>query len=265
MFRFPKTLPFALLGMQAFGGRFIFDGEAPPSNFDRFSSAILTVFQILTGEDWNMVMYDGVRAWSTGGGDMGMAWCIYFVILVLFGNYTLLNVFLAIAVDNLANAQELTKGEEEEEEEKKINREVRRANEMQHVSPNSCENIMAAADKTAAEIRQKKAIEGKSKFTERTEEIRKYNYKNCGGLSAEAFEDELSGMNNSRTNSTTKQSIYDKSMQNDTVDEGDPMMKGRFSQNSKNTTNNNTTNKSAEEEDDDGPKPIVPYARGFKM
>lgn len=29
----------------------------------------------------------------------------YFIVLVLFGNYTLLNVFLAIAVDNLANAQ----------------------------------------------------------------------------------------------------------------------------------------------------------------
>ena len=31
--------------------------------------------------------------------------------LTLFGNYTLLNVFLAIAVDNLANAQELTAAE----------------------------------------------------------------------------------------------------------------------------------------------------------
>ena len=38
---------------------------------------------------------------------------------MLFGNYTLLNVFLAIAVDNLANAQELTAAEEEQEEEDK--------------------------------------------------------------------------------------------------------------------------------------------------
>lgn len=43
----------------------------------------------------------------------------YFIVLVLFGNYTLLNVFLAIAVDNLANAQELTAAEEEQEEENK--------------------------------------------------------------------------------------------------------------------------------------------------
>lgn len=43
----------------------------------------------------------------------------YFIVLVLFGNYTLLNVFLAIAVDNLANAQELTAAEEEQFEEDK--------------------------------------------------------------------------------------------------------------------------------------------------
>src|SRR5215510_5669148 len=58
-------------------------------------------------------MYYGIR--SQGGG--GMIYSLYFIILVLFGNYTLINVFLAIAVDNLANAQELTAAEEEEAEE----------------------------------------------------------------------------------------------------------------------------------------------------
>lgn len=63
----------------------------------------VVIFQILTGEDWNEVMYDGIQ--SQGGIQRGMIYSLYFVILVLFGNYTLLNVFLAIAVDNLANAQ----------------------------------------------------------------------------------------------------------------------------------------------------------------
>ncbi|KAG7269325.1 hypothetical protein CRUP_031845 [Coryphaenoides rupestris] len=91
---------FALLGMQLFGGRASLPSphsEAP----------------ILTGEDWNEVMYNGIR--SQGGVQYGMWSSIYFIVLTLFGNYTLLNVFLAIAVDNLANAQELTKDEEEEE------------------------------------------------------------------------------------------------------------------------------------------------------
>lgn len=48
-----------------------------------------------------------------------MVYSLYFIVLVLFGNYTLLNVFLAIAVDNLANAQELSAAEDEEEVEDK--------------------------------------------------------------------------------------------------------------------------------------------------
>merc|ERR1739838_1248582 len=109
-------LIFALLGMQLFGGGFSFDEGRPAGNFDTFTTALLTVFQILTGEDWNEVMYDGIRARGGVEGG-GMIYCAYFILLVLFGNYTLLNVFLAIAVDNLANAQELTAAEEEQREE----------------------------------------------------------------------------------------------------------------------------------------------------
>lgn len=57
-------------------------------------------------------MYQGIES-------QGMAYSLYFIVLVLFGNYTLLNVFLAIAVDNLANAQELSAAEEEQKEEDK--------------------------------------------------------------------------------------------------------------------------------------------------
>ena len=110
-------LIFALLGMQLFGGQFNFPDGTPPTNFNTFPIALLTVFQILTGEDWNEVMYHGIE--SQGGHKKGMIYSLYFIVLVLFGNYTLLNVFLAIAVDNLANAQELTAAEEEQVEEDK--------------------------------------------------------------------------------------------------------------------------------------------------
>ncbi|XP_034182331.2 calcium voltage-gated channel subunit cacophony isoform X11 [Osmia lignaria lignaria] len=110
-------LIFALLGMQLFGGQFNFEYGTPPTNFNTFPIALLTVFQILTGEDWNEVMYQGIE--SQGGHKKGMIYSLYFIVLVLFGNYTLLNVFLAIAVDNLANAQELSAAEEEEKTEDK--------------------------------------------------------------------------------------------------------------------------------------------------
>lgn len=63
-------------------------------------------------------MYSGIVALG-GPHDGGMIYSLYFIVLMLFGNYTLLNVFLAIAVDNLANAQELTAAEEEQAEENK--------------------------------------------------------------------------------------------------------------------------------------------------
>uniref|UniRef100_A0A5K3F336 Voltage-dependent calcium channel type A subunit alpha-1 n=1 Tax=Mesocestoides corti TaxID=53468 RepID=A0A5K3F336_MESCO len=109
-------LIFALLGMQLFGGEFNFEEGLPPQNFDSFVKALLTVFQILTGEDWNSVMYNGIRSQGgTNGG--GFIYCIYFVLLVLIGNYTLLNVFLAIAVDNLANAHDLSDAEHADQKE----------------------------------------------------------------------------------------------------------------------------------------------------
>ena len=40
-------LIFALLGMQLFGGAFNFPDGTPPANFNTFSIALLTVFQVL--------------------------------------------------------------------------------------------------------------------------------------------------------------------------------------------------------------------------
>ncbi|XP_062560183.1 voltage-dependent calcium channel type A subunit alpha-1-like isoform X10 [Armigeres subalbatus] len=122
-------LIFALLGMQLFGGQFILPEGTPPTNFNTFTIALLTVFQILTGEDWNEVMYLGIN--SQGGHDSGMIYSLYFIILTLFGNYTLLNVFLAIAVDNLANAQELTAAEEQQQERDKEKQQMELEKEME--------------------------------------------------------------------------------------------------------------------------------------
>ncbi|XP_025410871.1 muscle calcium channel subunit alpha-1 isoform X6 [Sipha flava] len=108
---------FALLGMQVFGGKFNFEATdyKPRSNFDTFWQSLLTVFQILTGEDWNVVMYNGINAYN-GVSSPGILACIYFIILFICGNYILLNVFLAIAVDNLADAESLTAIDKEEEQ-----------------------------------------------------------------------------------------------------------------------------------------------------
>ncbi|XP_007456198.1 PREDICTED: voltage-dependent L-type calcium channel subunit alpha-1S [Lipotes vexillifer] len=110
---------FALLGMQLFGGRYDFeDTVVRRSNFDNFPQALITVFQVLTAEDWNSVMYDGIMAYG-GPTYPGVLVCIYFIILFVCGNYILLNVFLAIAVDNLAEAESLTSAQKAKAEERR--------------------------------------------------------------------------------------------------------------------------------------------------
>nr|AIJ29365.1 voltage-gated T-type calcium channel [Trichoplax adhaerens] len=89
---------FSILGMHLFGNRFclarVKDGPVVCSrkNFDSLLWAFVTVFQILTQEDWNVVMYDGMLA-------RGKWAAIYFLALVTLGNYVLLNLLVAILVN----------------------------------------------------------------------------------------------------------------------------------------------------------------------
>ncbi|OQR66551.1 voltage-dependent calcium channel type D subunit alpha-1-like, partial [Tropilaelaps mercedesae] len=133
---------FALLGMQVFGGKFNFNDnqDKPRQNFDSFWQALLTVFQILTGEDWNVVMYDGILAFG-GVGSFGAVACIYFIILFICGNYILLNVFLAIAVDNLADAESLTTIEKEEEEEEDGAQDANALNPQDNNNSSPCRQV----------------------------------------------------------------------------------------------------------------------------
>merc|ERR1719160_1949324 len=117
----------SIIGMFIFGGQFAWDddgnhcnvktqytyatgkwaGSCTPDrkNFDSFFWALITVFQTLTQEDWNAGMYNGVHA-------LGFPSCIYFLFLIVFGNYILFNLFVAILIDGFA-----AEPEEEEEEE----------------------------------------------------------------------------------------------------------------------------------------------------
>lgn len=43
---------FSLLGMQTFGGQFSYPDGTPRGNYDSFPVAFITVFQVLTMENW---------------------------------------------------------------------------------------------------------------------------------------------------------------------------------------------------------------------
>lgn len=95
---------FALLGMQLFANKMKFDegGLRIPvtdlrwqtvvsqrTNFDDFAKSFMSVFQILTGEDWNAIMWDARRA-------AGSTSLLFFGLVVIVGNFILLNLFIAI-------------------------------------------------------------------------------------------------------------------------------------------------------------------------
>ncbi|XP_054834792.1 voltage-dependent T-type calcium channel subunit alpha-1G isoform X2 [Eublepharis macularius] len=98
---------FSILGMHLFGCKFASerDGDTLPDrkNFDSLLWAIVTVFQILTQEDWNKVLYNGMASTSSWA-------ALYFIALMTFGNYVLFNLLVAILVEGF-QTEEITKRE----------------------------------------------------------------------------------------------------------------------------------------------------------
>lgn len=89
---------YSLLGMQFFSTDLIEeDGSIARYNFGSFGHSLITIFIILTGENWNEVMYLVIN-------NHGYVAAFYFVTLMIFGNFMLLNLFLAILLQQLGES-----------------------------------------------------------------------------------------------------------------------------------------------------------------
>uniref|UniRef100_A0A8C2DNW1 Voltage-dependent T-type calcium channel subunit alpha n=1 Tax=Cyprinus carpio TaxID=7962 RepID=A0A8C2DNW1_CYPCA len=101
---------FSILGMHLFGCKFGSerDGDTLPDrkNFDSLLWAIVTVFQILTQEDWNKVLYNGMASTSPVA-------ALYFIALMTFGNYVLFNLLVAILVEGFQTEGDVSKSDSE--------------------------------------------------------------------------------------------------------------------------------------------------------
>ncbi len=94
---------FALLGMQLFGGKFRFSKtDLPRTNFDSFfpsragHGAFLAIFQILSTENWNNIMYCGLV-----GFQMSPLYAPFFIVVMLIGNYMFMNLFISILLQGI--------------------------------------------------------------------------------------------------------------------------------------------------------------------
>ncbi|XP_060523337.1 voltage-dependent T-type calcium channel subunit alpha-1H-like isoform X2 [Cylas formicarius] len=114
---------FSILGMNIFGCKFCKDASKYNSericvsnsdddkdrkNFDSLLWSLVTVFQILTQEDWNMVLSNGM--------DKTSHWAaLYFVALMTFGNYVLFNLLVAILVEGFSSERNERREREQRE------------------------------------------------------------------------------------------------------------------------------------------------------
>ncbi|XP_055634559.1 voltage-dependent T-type calcium channel subunit alpha-1G isoform X4 [Toxorhynchites rutilus septentrionalis] len=120
---------FSILGMYLFGGKFckFVDEtgqerectcpeivskhplcECDRKHFNNFLWATVTVFQILTQEDWNVVLFNGMEKTSHWA-------ALYFVTLMTFGNYVLFNLLVAILVEGFSSERNERREREQRE------------------------------------------------------------------------------------------------------------------------------------------------------
>lgn len=115
---------FSLVGMQLLAGRLRFDPgtiglpfstkrnetvEVPRANFDNMYWSIITVFQILTGEDWNRIMYDGWRV-------QGSSAVLFVTLVMTVGNFVVMNLFLAILLKHFEERSNIDERQPETDE-----------------------------------------------------------------------------------------------------------------------------------------------------
>ena len=103
---------YSLIGKQFFHGVMIEEeGEETRYHFNTTIDAMITMFIVLTGENWNFVMATVVLNHPDQGSQVLAIF--FFVSAVLIGNFMLLNLFLAILLKYLQDAVDEVRANEE--------------------------------------------------------------------------------------------------------------------------------------------------------
>lgn len=71
----------------------------PRAHFDTFLWAFVTIFQIMTGENWNWIMYAGMRA-------QHWVFAVIFIALIVFGQILFLSLFLSMLMSKFNKVQD---------------------------------------------------------------------------------------------------------------------------------------------------------------
>ncbi|VDK72768.1 unnamed protein product [Litomosoides sigmodontis] len=166
---------FSILGMNLFGCKFCKNPvgaleqtkKCERKNFDSLLWALVTVFQILTQEDWNVVLFNGMARTTPWA-------ALYFVALMTFGNYVLFNLLVAILVEGFQESKEEEKRQLEEEAIKKAAvEEEERKRELELFLANASSS--GYLNQKAQEEEGEKSLESGSFLARRSGSISRYH------------------------------------------------------------------------------------------
>eukprot|EP01048_Picozoa_sp_COSAG05_P012676 COSAG05_NODE_1288_length_5275_cov_2.247488_2_plen_1217_part_00 len=125
---------FAIMGMHLLGGSDERGGLDGPTGvhavqrrtYEKFGRSWLMAFQTLTGDDWcnQMYAYVNMEGWHAA---------IFYAIVFIFNNYVLMNLFVAVILENFAIAEE-EKNEKQLKDERNVRNEVARDQEARRAA-----------------------------------------------------------------------------------------------------------------------------------
>lgn len=103
---------FALLAKQFYSEQLVDDsGEPSRYSFMSMTDSLITVFIVLTGENWNQIMIEVITQQETITSPT-----LFFCSLIIIGNYMLLNLFLAILLKFISENSEAESENPEDDE-----------------------------------------------------------------------------------------------------------------------------------------------------
>jgi voltage-gated sodium channel len=117
-------LMFIIFYIYAIVGSFVF-AELKSGLWSDFLTAMLTLFRILTFEDWTDVMYEAMEVYP-------WAW-IYFVSFVIIAAFVFFNLFVAVIIGEMQKLQDADMKDEIHDEHEKVNQLLNEVQELKEL------------------------------------------------------------------------------------------------------------------------------------
>ena len=101
---------YAVLGNQLFGKIKRTYGMTENVNFENFGTSFLFLIQLVTLDNWGVIMLGTMNTKDCEGDECGTAWApLYYYSFIIIASWVIMNLFVAIILDNFDNTMRLDK------------------------------------------------------------------------------------------------------------------------------------------------------------